>query len=84
MSLYHLKPCMSRSRTAWSRQVSLAKHSCSSFALFISVLCVGFSPSLSLSSGDAIGSSQWEVQALSAEIHVGAHRWWCADEGFHL
>jgi hypothetical protein len=39
MSLYHLKPCMSRSRTAWPRQVSLVERSRSSFVLFISV-CV--------------------------------------------
>jgi hypothetical protein len=37
MSLYHLKPCMSRSLTACSRWVSLAEHSRSSFALI--VLC---------------------------------------------
>jgi hypothetical protein len=28
-----------------------------------------------LSSGDAIGGRQWEVQALSARIHARAHRW---------
>jgi hypothetical protein len=33
MSRYHLKPCMSRSQTAWSRQASLAERSRSSFAL---------------------------------------------------
>jgi hypothetical protein len=71
MSLYHLKPCMSRSRTAWSWWVSLAEHSRSSFALFVSVLCVGFS----ISPGDAIGGHQWEVQSLSAGIHAGAHHY---------
>jgi hypothetical protein len=46
MSLYHLKPCMSRSRIAWFRWVNLAERSRSSFALFVSVLCAGFSLSL--------------------------------------
>jgi hypothetical protein len=50
-----------------SRWISLAEHSRSSFAFFISVLCAGFS--LSLSSDDAVGGSQWEVQALSAAAH---------------
>jgi hypothetical protein len=30
---------------------------------------------LPLSSGDAIGGRQWEVQALSAGIHARAYRW---------
>jgi hypothetical protein len=30
---------------------------------------------LSISSSDAVGGSQWEVQALSAKICAGAHRW---------
>jgi hypothetical protein len=30
---------------------------------------------LSLSSGDAVGGRQWEVQALSAGIRVGAGHW---------
>jgi hypothetical protein len=33
------------------------------------VLCAGFSLSLSLSPGVAVGGSQWEVQTLSAGIH---------------
>jgi hypothetical protein len=42
-----------------SQRISLAEHSRSSFALFVSLLCAGFS--LSLSSNDAIGGSQWEL-----------------------
>jgi hypothetical protein len=57
MSLYHLKPCMSRSRTVWSRWVSLAECSRSGFALI--VVC-SFLP-LSLSFGDADDIRQWEV-----------------------
>jgi hypothetical protein len=42
-----------------------------------------FLPSLSF--GDAIDSHQWEVQALSARFHAGAHyRCRGAEEGFHL
>jgi hypothetical protein len=43
MRLYHLKPCMSRSQTAWSRRVSLAERSRSSFTLFVSLLCAALS-----------------------------------------
>jgi hypothetical protein len=62
---------MSSFVTFGSQQISLAEHSRSSFALCVSLLCVGFS----LSSGDAIGGHQWEVQALSAGIRAGAHCW---------
>jgi hypothetical protein len=51
-----------------SRRISLAERSCSSFTLFVSVLCAGFSLSLSLSPGVAVGGSQWKVQTLSAGI----------------
>jgi hypothetical protein len=54
-----------------SRRISLADRSRSSFAHFFISVCVGFY----LSSGQAIGGYQWEVQALSAEIHVRARRW---------
>jgi hypothetical protein len=74
MSLYHFKLCMSRSQTTWSQWVSPAEHNRSSFTLFVSVLCVGFS--LSLSPGDAIGSRQWEVPVLSVGIRAEAHRWY--------
>jgi hypothetical protein len=56
-----------------SRWISLTEHSRSSFVLFVSVLCAGFS--LSLSSDDIVGGSQWEVQALSARICDVACRW---------
>jgi hypothetical protein len=50
-----------------SRQISLIEHSHSSFTLFcFSVVCRFFS----LSPGVAVGGSQWEVQALSAEIRA--------------
>jgi hypothetical protein len=71
MTLYHLKPCMSRSRTSWSQRVSLAERSRSSFVIFV-LVCVQVS--LSLSTGDAVGGHQWEVQALSARIHAGVCR----------
>jgi hypothetical protein len=57
MSLYHLKPCMSRSQTAWSRRAGLAERSRSSFALTIVCRFLPF-----LSSGDAVDDHQWEVQ----------------------
>jgi hypothetical protein len=57
--------------TFGSQWISLTEHSRSSFALFVSVLCAGFS----LSPGVAIGGSQWEVQALSAGIRARVHRW---------
>jgi hypothetical protein len=63
---------MSRSQTAWPQWVSLAEHNRSSFTLFVSVLCVGFS----LSPGDAIGSRQWEVPVLSVGIRAEARRWY--------
>jgi hypothetical protein len=44
MSLYHMKPCMSRSRTTWSRWVHLVECSRSSFVL--TVLCRFLSLSL--------------------------------------
>jgi hypothetical protein len=53
-----------------SRWISLAEHSRSSFALFVSVLCVGFF----LSPGVAIGYSQWKVQILSAGIRTRARQ----------
>jgi hypothetical protein len=53
-----------------SRRISLAKCSLSSFVLFVSV-CV----QVSLSSGDATGGSQCEVQALSARIRAVARHW---------
>jgi hypothetical protein len=40
--------------------------------LLLYIYYVQVSPSLS--SGDAIGSRQWEVQALSVGIRAGAHR----------
>jgi hypothetical protein len=49
-----------------SRQISLAEHSRSSFALFVSVLCASFS----LSPDVAVGGSQWKVQTLSAGIRA--------------
>jgi hypothetical protein len=58
MSLYHLKPCMSRSQTAWSRRVSLVEHSRSSFALTVVCRFLPF-----LSSGDAVDDRQREVHA---------------------
>jgi hypothetical protein len=71
---------MSRSWTAWSRQLSLAERSRSSFAL--TIVCRFFP---SLSSGDAIDNRQWEVQALSAGFRAGAHHWFrVAEEDFHL
>jgi hypothetical protein len=57
MSLYHLKPCMSRSQTTWSRWISLVERSRSSFAL--TVVCRSLS--LTLSSGDVFYDRQWEV-----------------------
>jgi hypothetical protein len=42
--------------------------------LFVSVLCAGFS--LSLSPDDAIDGRQLEVQALSDEIRVEARHWY--------
>jgi hypothetical protein len=51
-----------------SQRISLAERSRLSFTLFVSVLCACFS--LSLSSGVAVGGSQWKVQALSARIHA--------------
>jgi hypothetical protein len=63
---------MSSFVTFGSRRISLGERSCLSFALFVSLLYVGFSLSLSLSFGDVVGGRQWEVQALSA----GA-RYWC-------
>jgi hypothetical protein len=60
-----------------SRRISLTERSRSSFDLVVSLLCVGFSLSLSLSlsSGNAVGACQCKVQALSAGICVGACRW---------
>jgi hypothetical protein len=60
-----------------SQWIILAEHSHSNFALFVSLWCADFSLSLSLSlsSNDAVGGHQWEVQALSARIHAGACRW---------
>jgi hypothetical protein len=80
MSLYHLKPCMPRSRTTWSRWVSLAKRSRSSFALTVVFRFLPF-----LSPGDAVDGRQWEVQTLTAGFHAEARRW-CRDveQGFHL
>jgi hypothetical protein len=49
-----------------SRWISLAERSRSRFALFVLVLCAGFSLSLSLDV--AVSDSQWEVQTLSAGI----------------
>jgi hypothetical protein len=65
------------------RWISLAERCRSSFARFILVLCAGFS--LSLSSDDAVGGSQWKVQALSAGIRARALRW-CSvlKKVFHL
>jgi hypothetical protein len=40
-SLFHLKPFMSSFVAFRSRQICLAEHSHSSFALIISYLCVG-------------------------------------------
>jgi hypothetical protein len=79
MSLYHLKPCMSRCLAALSQRVSFAERSRSSFAL--TVVC----RFLSLSSGDTVNGRQWEVQTLSARFRAGASHW-CrvAEEGFHL
>jgi hypothetical protein len=54
-----------------SRRISLAERSRSSFALFASLLCAGFS----LSFGDVVGGRQWEVQALSARVRTGARHW---------
>jgi hypothetical protein len=51
-----------------SRQISIVERSRSSF-LFQCCVQVFLSP------GVAIGSSQWEVQTLSAGIHTGAHHW---------
>jgi hypothetical protein len=68
---------MSRSWTTWSRRISLAEHSHSSFAL--TVVC------RSLSVGDAVDGSQWEVQPLGAGFRVVAHqRYRVTEEGFHL
>jgi hypothetical protein len=80
MSLYHLKPCMSRSWTAWSQRASLAKCSRSSFALTVVCRFLPF-----LSPGDVVDGRQWKVQTLSVGFCVGAHHW-CrvAKEGFHL
>jgi hypothetical protein len=80
MSVYHLKPCMSRSRTAWSRRVSLTERCRSSFTLTVMCRFLPF-----LSSGDAVDNRQLEVQALSARFRAGARRW-CrvVEEGFHL
>jgi hypothetical protein len=80
MSLYHLKPCMYRSQTAWSWWVSLAEHSRSNFALFVSLLCAGFSLSRRCHDG-----RQCVVQAFSTGFHDGACHW-CrvTKEGFHL
>jgi hypothetical protein len=65
------------------QRISLAERSRSSFALFVPVLCAGFS--LSLSSGDAVGGSQWEVHALSAGICAGACHWCSVPKKvFHL
>jgi hypothetical protein len=58
------------SRIDWSRRANLAERSRSSFAL--TVVCM-FLPSLS--SGNAVDDRQWEVQALSAGFHAGAHCW---------
>jgi hypothetical protein len=58
--------------TFGSRWISLAERSPSSFALFVSALCAGFS--LSLSTGVDVGGSQWEVQALSAGICAEVRR----------
>jgi hypothetical protein len=64
MSLYHFKSCMSRSWTTWSQWVSLAERDRSSFQLFVSVLCVGFSLSLLVM-----------LLALSAGIYIAiCHR----------
>jgi hypothetical protein len=54
-----------------SRRISLAERSRSSIAIFVSVLCVGFS----LSSADAVGGRQWEVQALTARIRARVYHW---------
>jgi hypothetical protein len=80
MSLYHLKSCMSRNLVVWSRRVSLAECSCSSFALTIVYM---FLPPLS--SSKAIDGHQGEVQALRARFRIETHhRCRVAKEGFHL
>jgi hypothetical protein len=67
MRLFYLKPCMSRSQTAWSRCISLAERSRSRFAL--TVVC-RFLPFFSF--GDVVDGRLWEAQALSAGFCVGA------------
>jgi hypothetical protein len=70
MSLYHSKPCMSRRWTAWSWWVSLTEHSRSSFALFVLVLCAGFSLSLPTMPLVAVSgkSSLWVLESMLEPI----------------
>jgi hypothetical protein len=71
---------MSRSLTAWSRWVSPAERSRSSFAY--NFLCAG-SPSVIF--GDADDDCQWMSRLLSARFRTGARRRCRAAEGgLHL
>jgi hypothetical protein len=70
---YFWSLCMSWFMAFESRRISLVECSRSSFPLFVSLLCAGLS--LSLSSRDVVGGHQWEVQALSAGVRVGARHW---------
>jgi hypothetical protein len=75
LSLCHLKPCMSRSWTGWSRWISLVE--CSRSIFDLTIVCV-FLPFPS--SGDVVNDRQWKVQTLSAAICAGAHRWCIASK----